>query len=360
MQPATTAGLKRFGYMRFYVPSDQLPDIPGFWDQWFSSQTEKAQVRALAFYLFNMYVTTNSYAQLRPSELTLNDTGVLDALMLCEKPIDYKQSVRFYQAHFKEVHDWLQVFFAGHNFPWPKPAESDYAYWVKLLEKQPSYQKQIVYRQPTNLLLQAPIPAEVTARLTPFLTKAQMRGKQQVVLYDEPNLQLEDFDNKIRSPHLRRKRTYRWVNEECNFSSYLTARLLTADIVQHRNQWGFIRVYQITVYPSQEEFLRPAQGKRFVLADGKLGLSWRYHTATLVVVPHNKTYIPVVLDSFLGGTQPLSMNQWLKQFGSKTVFKVVPFRRSEVTEHALRVPQKLEGTSVWVDGNKYTPAEVIE
>ena len=360
LQQAATPQSARFNYLRFYLPSNTVPEKPGLWDKWFTSKIERQHQRALAFYLFNMYVTTNSYKQPVPLELTLNDIGVLDGFMRCAEPFDFKHASQFYAKNKTKVHAHLKQFFAGRSWPWPQPTGQDYERWAKLLETQPLRRGQAAYVWPEVNLLGGKFSQGVTARLKLVLENAHKEGQQKVVLYEEPAAMLEDFDSHIAPKKVRRKRTYRFVVDECNYMSYLIAKQLAADVIQKSNMWGFTRIYTLAATPAKGEFLIPAQGTRFKLANGQNGLKWRYHTAVLAVVPQNGSYVPVVLDTFLGGMRPLSVGEWLSHFSANTVFTATPFRPATEIENALRVPEKTVGNAVWVDGQKYTPAEVIK
>lgn len=361
IQQAPQAGLKRFNYLRFYVPSNTIPVKPGLWKRWFSSKIEQEHQRALAFYLFNMYVTTHSYKQPTPTTiLTLNDLGVLDGFMLCAEPFDFKNATTFYQKNKSQVHAWLKRFFSGHSFPWPRPAPQDYERWVKLLAKQPQRHCQAAYTWPLPNLLYSSVAQDIAAAFIPVLEKAHQEGQQKVVLYDEPAANLEDLDSHLGPKKMNRKRTYRRVVDECNYMSYLVAKTLTQAVLNHPQTGRSTRIYTLTAYPAKAEFLTPSQGTRFKLANGENGLAWRYHTAVLAVVPENGFYVPVILDTFLGGMQPLSVQEWLSHFSANTVFTAAPFRPSQEVENALRTPEKINGNAVWFEGRKYIPGEVIQ
>lgn len=361
IQQIPQAGLRRFSYLRFYVPSNIIPVKPGLWERWFTAKIEQEHQRALAFYLFNMYVTANSYKQPAPLiTLTLNDLGVFDGFMLCAEPFDFKNASSFYQKNKSKVQARLDQFFSAHSFPWPQPTATDYERWVKLLEKQPQHQSQAVYTWPHPNLLYGSVSQETAARFGALLENALQEGQQKVVLYDEPAAAWEDLDSHIGSKKMNRKRTYRWVTDECNYISYLVASMLTETVLKHPTTWGLTRIYTLTAYPAQGEFLAPSQGTRFKLANGQNALPWRYHTAVLAVVPQGKGYVPVVLDTFLGGTKPLSVREWLAPFSANTVFTATPFRPNQEIENALRVPEKVQNTAVWFNGKKYIPAKVME
>lgn len=359
VEQAQGASPKHFGYMRFYKPSLQIPQPLNLWNQWFSSKIKQQHQRALAVYLFNMYVVTRNYHGPDLRTLDLNTLGVLDGFMRCHKPFDFKSASRFYEQNQPAVNALLRQFLQARALPWPAPSNQEYARWVQLLESAPQRYGKASYTWPqTSLWGGGALPGAQT-KWENLLKQALQLGKKQVVLYDEPAATLEDFDSHIVSKQARRKRTYRWVADECNYMSYLVARQLTQAAGQ-RALGDAVRIYTLTAYPAQGEFLTPSTGARFKLANGKNGLLWRYHTAVLVIAKENGVYAPRVLDSFLGGTYPLSVSAWLAHFSNKTVFTAVPFWRSETVENALRVPDRLDGTNLWVDGVLYTPAPVLQ
>ena len=345
------AGLKRFAYMRFYAPSNQVRRA--------SSSPEEQHVRALAFYLVNMYASTRLYQAQNPT-LTLNYLGVLDGFERSYKPFDFSQAVRFYEHHQAQIDMLVKQYLQARHYPWPAPSAQEKTNWVALLQTQPRKHQQAVYTFAKPFLLNASVPPQAALRLTPLFEQAQVKARKHVIIYDEPDVRLEDLDSHIGNHPYRRKRTYRWVNDECNYSSYFTAQALTRAITADRGAWGFSHVYMLTAYPQTGEFLTPAQGTRFKLANGQDGLRWRYHTAVLVIVEENHRYFPVVLDSFLGGAEPVSWGQWLAHFSAQTEFRAVPFMPNETIQNALKIPQRQDGSAVWVDGKKYLPAPVIE
>lgn len=350
-------GNKRFGYMWFYPPSTRLADAasrPG------AAALVRQQAYALALYLFNMYVSSQSYAQRGDGPLSLNYLGVFDGFMMGDSPFDFKKATAFYNQYYQQVHDYIDSFMQGHSYPWPQPSKQMYENWVALLENQPIRQQQITYVFPRVNLFYKPAMQEEYERLGKLAQQAQERMQNKVVVFDEPDLQLSDLDSRIGNYRVRRKRTYRWVKEECNYSSYLIAQTVNTAAVSKRQEGPSIRVYMLSALPKTVEFLTPARGTRFMLADGTTGLHWRYHTAVLVVLARGGLYELVVLDSLLGGSQPLPLQQWIKQFSSNTLFTAKPFRRSQTVENALHTPQRIDVNTVWVDKLPYLPADVVQ
>ena len=218
--------------------------------------------------------------------------------------------------------------------------------WTALLENQPPHNGQAVYTFSAQYLLQDPLPAslnELPSSLEmlfiTLLAQAARQARQYVVIYNTPDLM------------------YRWVKEECYYGSYLLGKLVNQSALDQTLPWN-TRLYLLTAYPKNGAYLTPAQGERFELADGSVGLRWQYHTALLVIAPQENRYIPAVLDPFLTGETPSTLRDFVAHFHPDTVFKAVPFRRNQTVEDALKIPQRQEGKIIWVDNIAYQPAPV--
>lgn len=345
------AGVRRFMYMRYYQPSQRFDTQ--------LSNSESGQIRAMAFYLVNMYVSAHLYATANPSALTLDYMGVLDGFEQVGNDFDFSRAVRFYKNHQEAVDNLVNRHLKERNYQWGEPTAQERAGWVALLQNIPVRQKHALFTFPVQTRLNRPLTSEGEKQLETVLEQTQPNLRKQVVVYDEPDLRLEDFDSHIGNHTYRRKRTYRWVKDECYYSSYLLAKQLTQAIVTAPSTWEHTHLYILTANPARGEFLTPAQGERFKLADGTYGLHWRYHTAVLVVFQQNGAYYPVVLDRFLAGGKPALLGDWLTHFSPQTQFQVKPFVRSKTVEDALKTPSRVEGNAVWADGNKYVPANVV-
>ncbi len=356
---APGADTSHFNQMRFFPLSNQVRSEPGFLEQLFSSQTEKEHVYAFALYLFNMHVYTRFHPQPLHA-LDLNQLGVLDGFMWCRKPFDFAKADAFYRAHTEDIHKQLDSFIAAGSTPQRHIAQQEYNRWIELLVQQPRHQTQAAYLINTPAwATSVPAPSTLLRNLDLAVQQAVYLAQKQVVLYDEADLSLENFDHKIGNTRAHRKYTYRWVIDECNYTSYLIARLIAQQGTAQPEQGRNVRLYMLTAYPKTGEFLTPKQGQRFTLANGQKGLHWRYHTAVLVVWKQNGVYVSQVLDTFLAGSHPVPLASWLKHFSDNTILTATPFRRHHITEEALRVPDKIENKTIWVDGKAYQPANVL-
>ena len=356
LNQAQQSGLNRFSYMRFYPATNQLPEEPSLWDRLFSSAEETQETRALAIYLYNMFVSARTYGN-KPMAISLNYLGVLDGLALVQKPLHTQSARAFYAKHKKEIDTQMTYFLNKTHKNWTAPTSKEYEAWLTLLEKQPLKRKQVVYTLPEHNLLQAQLPTDVETRFRVLLNQANAQADKQVIIYDVPDVRLEDLDSKFGNNHSHRKRTYRWIKDECYYSSYLLGKQVNQAVIRQLLPWD-THVYLLTAYPKNGTFLLPAQGNRFTLSTGKPSAHWQYHTVLLAIVPHKGTFMPVVLDPFLGGNTPLTWDDFLAKFHANTVFSAVPFRRNNAVEQAIKTPQKRQGTTVWVDRNAYEPAPI--
>ena len=346
-QQSQVAGERRFMYMRYYQPSDRFPAQ--------TSNSTRGKIRALALYLVNMYVSSHVYSTPNPSALTLDYVGVLDGFEQEGKDFNFSRAVNFYKDHQEAVDELVNRYLEERSYPWEKPTLQERIRWTALLQ---TIAGRSIYAG-ARTWLNRTLTAEGEKQLESVLKQTQPDLNRKVIVYDEPDLRLEDFDVHIGNHTYRRKRTYRWVKDECYYSSYLLAKQLTQAIVTSPSVWEHTHLYILTAEPTRDEFLTPAQGERFKLADGTYGLHWRYHTAVLVVFQQNGAYYLVILDRFLAGGKPVPLGTWLSHFSSQTQFQAKPFVRSKKVEDALKIPSRTEGNAIWAEGNKYIPASVV-
>lgn len=356
---AVVAPMSHFKHMRFYPPVDRVYQTPGLWERWVETDTAREHERALAFYLFNMYVISRTYHR-AVTQISLNELGVLDAFALCHRPFDFKNATSFLEKHQAQVDQWMTQFIKERKLSGSVPTKQEYQAWARLLETMSVQQAQGAYAFAQRLELQAPLPKALALYLGTFLQQALVEGKTKAVLYDKPDLKLEDLDRKVGNTQLRRKRTYRWAWQECSAYSYLIGKFLSQDLTQQQASRKNWRIYTLTAWPKRGEFLKPAVGASFKMASGEDGSYWHYHTAVLVVASYENTYVPVILDGLLGGTQAMTLKQWTLQFSPNTVFTAVPFRQDETTEQAFKSPDAITGQHIWVKGKEYLSAPILQ
>ncbi len=353
--------LPRFELLRFYPPRNTVYEDPTFWDHLFTSYTSSKE-RALAFYLFNMYASERVYKEKKPFRLTLNFLGALDAFSMQDEPLDPADALEFYQDHQAQIQKHLTVFFKEAHFGTYTPNANFETAALRVLQAAPKFHKRAGYFKPKQNLLRGTISAQDKSLLEPAWAQAKAYSTLKIVKFENVRTALpENFDNKYaRSSESGSKNFYRWVKDECNYSSYLTGKFITQAYRKSPRGWGALRLYMLTARAQKGGYLHPAQGKRFRLADEKWADKWQYHTAILAVMntaPH--VYTPVVLDSFLGGEKLLTLDQWLSFFAQDTVFFAGPFKRSQAVENAIVEPDAVEfNDEVWVGDKKYVPAPI--
>lgn len=356
--PQTALSL-RFARMRFYPPRNTVYEDPSFWGNLFTSHTH-AKEYSLAIYLFNMYVSTKIYNVKIPTQLTLNFLGVLDGISFRNIPFEAEDVLSFYQDHKQNIQRQIASFFAQSNIGKYPRSQSFEETCLRTLQKAPLYQKKPGYLKPAQSRLKAPILQNDKELLSAAWTLAKQNMAQKAVLFNVREAIPDNFDTKLANNTASYQHLYRWVQDECNYSSYWLGKYLTQISQNHKKDWGNLRIYMLTARPKTGTYLKPAQGNRFKLANGKQASKWQYHTVILAVsnaTPH--TYTPIVMDSFLGGDKLLTLDEWLAFFSANTVFFAQPFTRSKTVEKAIQEPQNRDSKgNIWVDGEKYTPAPI--
>ena len=357
-------GMGRLSFMRFYFPTNEVKEEPEFFEKLFSITDTACHVRATAFYLFNMYVSTAAYRVDMPGKLTLGYVGVLDGFAKCQDPFDWNEAEDFYQQHQQDVQHWLQLFFHKAGLPAYTPQNKQNATrekaFARLLKTADKHGKMAGYRWTGKSYLKGNPRVQEEALLRVRLEQALFSGRDKVVTFTQGAATLEDFDVHTARKRNRQERTYRYVNDECNYCSYMFGKQFCQEVAEQRRNWGYLRLYKITAYPVKSEFLIPAIGNRFVQADKRIAPPWRYHTATLVVMDSGKHYTPFVVDSFLAGDNAQTLDKWAQHFaGNETFFEIVPFERSAEVEESIKTPSGRRGENVIVDGAEYKPHPVL-
>lgn len=359
-------GMNRLHMMRFYFPSGQVPGSPGFLESLFNVGVTDQHVRATAFYLFNMYVSTAAYATDVPGELTFNYLGVLDGFGVARKPFDAAQAAAFYQEHKKEIKAWLAEFFAKGKLPAydvqdPLNDRRELAFLQVLARSAHPAAPGGGYRLAEKNLLRGAVNVADKELLAKWLRRAVEQGRQKVVVFEQARPDVAALDTKVKISRSKMQRLYRYVSDECNYCSYLFGQCVCNEVASRSENWGLMRMYRVMARPASGEFLRPAQGEHFMLADGTPAPPWRYHTATLLVMNRDGRFTPVVADKFLTGVSPAPFEEWAKHFSaSHTVFSAAPFTRSERVENAIKTPEERRGEKVVVSGKVFEPYPVFE
>ena len=358
-------GTDRLRAMLFYPPDNHMQQMPSFWKRLFGSkEITQQQENAVAFFLFNMYVSTAAYQEDIPDELTLDYLGVLDGFSKCREMFAPSRVDDFYTHHRLAIKERLAEFFkrshlAEYVVSSPYNDKRERAF-LRLLQTAPARLNRPGYTWKGTTRMRASMRREDRERLADLIRQSLAEGENKVVTFKVPRVQLESVDNPLLSSKNGTNRLYRCVNDECAYCSYLLGKKFCQGIDSSYANWGVSRLYKITAYPTAGQFLTPNQGERFKLADGGQASAWYYHTATLVVMNLDGHYTPLVADTFLAGDEPVALETWAQHFASqKTYFQVDVFERNRVVESAIVEPSARRGDKVVVDGHLYSPYDVL-
>jgi len=331
-----------------------------------SSKIEKQQLYALAQYLFNMYLYDRQ-GQLLPGALSLQHIGVLDPFYQLSIALYPVTAEKWYydDKNFSVIYDhFTQLARESGLSPFLMDTSrmEDYLSRFKntkffVIKDGLIPQRYPAYAKPQQFNFVSEITQEETRLLVPIWQKANQEAINKVVIFSEQEINVDH--PLVRNPV---KYTYRWVKDECEYSSYLIGKQLLA---QGKNQppLSQSRIYKIMAHDAESVLLKPADPaqSRFQLANGKQSSKWQYHTAILVLLPIGKQqYKPVILDNFLGGTEIMTLQKWTTLFADSTYFQVIPFQTDPEYDKAIATVSSRNGTSVVANGHTCTPHFVNE
>ena len=325
------------------------------------------EMSLLAAYLFNRYMVAAVHTDAGQEEnLSLSYVGVLDPLMKKSFPAD--KAHKIYLKNQERVQETLSLMFrlARRSYPRNTRQEVKWAEALQHAAQQTRSRSPIAYAMPDKLFVQGDYVWADISFLVPALRMATVESENKVVLFEKKQATLEDFDNRLVSGGRNKPDyTYRWVKDECEYSSYVLGKHLLQTAAGEPERWQKTRLYKMTARPPKEAYyLRPAQGERFLLPDGTQAAKWQYHTALLLVLHTQKgDYIPIVLDAFLGDTEtPFTLAQWLDFFDKTTQFEVTAFEQNDKIDEALQLPKEIspDGQIIRVNGHDYKPAPIEE
>ncbi len=358
-------GMGRLWLMRFYFPKNEVQEAEGFWAKLFQSGDAEAQSRAAAFYLFNMYVSTAAYGEDMPTRLTTNYLGVLDGFYKTRRMFAVKDAEKFYKKNKEEIKDRLEEFFAKNrnlHLTYDKNNSANdkrELAFMRLLANAPVYRGRPAYYTAVPNKLTGQVAARDARFITEQLRLSLAKDQNKVVTFEYAYVRGEDLDRKVGIKATNVDRTYRKVNDECEYCSYDFCKQVCQRFNSPDEQWGLVRLYKITAAPINGGSLVPAEGNRFKLASGAPADNWSYHTATLLVMDRDGRFTPVVADKFLAGETPVPFGKWLTEFApSKTLFYIAPFTRTEEMDNAVKTPQAVRGNNVVIKGETYRPAPI--
>lgn len=358
-------GMNRMRWMRFYFPSTTVARQDGVWEKLYHAFNSKDEQRAVAFYLYQMYVSAAAYGQMPSGELTINQLGVLDGLEKLTTSFDVRDVQEFYQDNKPEIKAWLKQFFdkvglRGYrtNDPLNDVAERQF---LQILANSADGRGRACY------LVAAPKwKSALRAQDIAWLTRVQQSTErdigQKVALYKVPKATLSALDKRIGNKGSGQMAyLFRPAGQECAARAYLTGSSLCRQMKgQPSQERRLSRIYQLHLEPTDREFLKPARGNRFRAPNGKVYPDWYYHEAVLVVLHHANQYTPVVLDKFLSD-KPIVLEKWLAYFNPRTtLIYASPFQRWEETESSLVLPDRTSQKGIWKNGRLYRPYPVDE
>lgn len=359
-------GMNRLYRMRFYFPSDQVAQREGFWEQFLRAFSDKDQERAIAFYLYQMYISSAAYGQLPQGRLTVNQLGVLDGLERLPGAFDVRKAPAFYQKHKSEIKNWLKLFFSKAHLPVYRESDvqndSVELNFLRILASSADGKGRAGYRL-DDPQWKSSLKNQEAARLTKLQRLAQQEIARKVVLYQVNKADLSAADKMTARGNNRslREYLYRPAAKECAASAYVTGSCLCEQLAAHSSTAkGISRVYQLHMRPQGGGVLQAAGGKGFYAPSGTKYPEWYYHEAVLIIVNRGREYTPVVLDKFLFDN-PVELEDWLALFDQRrTVLYATPFQRWEDTEERLVCPDRKTPQGIVKEGRTYHPYPVEE
>ncbi len=356
-------GMNRLRWMRFYFPTMSVSERNGFWEQVYKSLSQADRQRALAVYLYQMYISSAAYGGEIPSQLTVNYLGVLNSLERLEVSFDLRKSLSFYEKNKKEIKQWLARFFKEAQLPAYQPENPQNDVWERAFLK--TLQNSVMIAGRVGYVLDSPRwQATLSEQDKIWLLRIQQQVKEnareKVVLYEEVFLQSGMLDKA--SGHFSRrvkKYLYRPAYQECAACSYLTCTQVCKQLQRTSlKDWGNMQLYQLQMYPKAGGVLKSENGAYFSAPGGRIYPEWRYHEAVLVILNHHGRYIPVVLDKFLSA-EPIAFSEWLTKFNQQeTLLYAYPFKRWSDTEERLVRPDQTENGRIVKNGRFYDPYPV--
>lgn len=359
-------GMGRLTFMRYYFPKNTVYAQPGMLEKLAETFDSSSEVRAVAFYLYQMYVSRAAYGGAVPDKLNINYLGALDNFEMLNTPFDARSAAQIYKKHKKEVKTHLARFFSVHKkFP-AYPAESTQAdhqeqAFLRTLEASADANGRAGYFWASPRWKNT-LSAQDKKWLSQILHTGKAEASRNIVLYKTPKADLSALDKTSgRYSGGGMEYLYRPADQECDACSYVVGRALREQMRKQKNvNWGHLRLYRLTARPIKGSFLQPARGNRFARPEGGFYPAWHYHAAILVIMNRDGRYTPAVLDTFLSA-EPMAFSAWLARFkAADTRLTATPFKRLEEVEDSITRPDKKEGQNCIKDGCTYKPYPVYK
>ena len=356
-------GMNRFRWMRFYFPTAQVAPQEDWWDKLYRLFCVQDQQRAVAFYLYQMYISAAAYGTVPHGYLTVNHLGVLDGLERLKNRFDVRGAVEFYDENKAEIKKNLKQFFDNTHLASYRPDDprNDAAErnFLRVLANSADSSGRARYRLTAPRWKSSLLPQDM-AWLSQALQRVERDIGKKVVLYQTAKGDFSLLDKRVgNSARGNLAYLYRPAGQECAARAYLTGSGVCQQLaVQAPAERKISRIYRLHIKPLEGAFLRAAHGGHFYSPAGGTYPDWYYHEAILIILKHGEQYTPVVLDKFLFA-KPVSLEQWMKSFNIyTTVLYATPFQRRDDTEERLVQPDGKNKKGIFKYGRLYRPYPV--
>lgn len=314
------------------------------WDTlkgFFNGQEKKDKVKAVAAYLYNIYVTDAVYKKtVPPMKLDFNYIGVLDYLYrMAGLEYDYPQ---FYADNQEDIQKQLAEIFKQKLNVAYNTSDASNVYMEKIfihtLHRSKDSKRRYGYVAAKGIASQQAESAELVAQLKRQLAVNKAKNNKLVSTYKEVDLMAVMDHAKTNTV----QHYYRPVNEECAVCTYSFCRDICSALPAKYDQWRILKVYTVYAYPNNGEFVKTAQNtNRFTApATKKIYPQWDYHAASLLVLNKDYHMAYIVVDPMLL-TEPAQLAKWAELFAADTNYIIGPFRRSEGIEKQILDKSKL-------------------
>lgn len=324
--------------------SNEVQAEPSVWDTiagLFSSKDKNEKIKAVAAYLYNIYITDAVYKKpLPPSKLDFNYIGVMDYLYRSGGTEQNFPS--FYADNQEEIKQQLAGFFKQKlNIAYSTADASNTALeklFIQTLHRSKDAKRRYGYSAAQNGLAQQAASDELVAQLKRQLALNKAKNNKLVSTYKEVDMMAVVDHAKSNTVQYY----YRPVNEECAVCTYSFCRDICAALPAKYDEWKILKVYTVFAYPQNGNFVKTAQNKdKFTdPATKKLYPQWDYHAASLLVLNKGYQVTYMIVDPMLI-TEPAPLAKWAEHFSPDTNYLIGPFRRSEGIEKQILEKNKL-------------------
>ncbi len=324
--------------------SNTVQGEPSVWETFkgfFNGKDKKDKVKAVAAYLYNIYVTDAVYKKtLPPSKLDFNYIGVLDYLYrMAGLEHNYPQ---FYADNRQDIKEQLaEMFKQKLNVAYNTADSSNTALeklFIQTLHRSKDSKRRYGYTAAAGTLTQQAASDELVAQLKRQLAVNKAKNNKLVSTYKEVDMMAVMDHAKTNTV----QHYYRPVNEECAVCTYSFCRDICAALPAKYDEWRIVKVYTVFAYPQNGEFVKTAQNtdKFTDPATHKIYPQWDYHAASLLVLNKGHQVVYIMVDPMLLA-QPAPLAKWAQLFAADTNYLIGPFRRNEGIEKQILEKSKL-------------------